>query len=442
MKDYPKLLTDFYLKYNPDKVSEVSYLLTKYKGQEEALLKKLYEKYKIFDENPVEEKYDGNPSEMKIVEEKPAETNALTGTSADGIPEKKLSQEIKPEEGIYTELLTEKDISQEIIPQDGFSSGVLEDKEQPQEKIPAEEIPADAVKEEEQPHEINHEYEILSEEKPEEEMPQNKIFDTEIPVEEVPAYDQAHGIKTEAVIPPSLNPDEIRKEKGILDEIPKDMRELITAKLVPETSSAIHKTPPLKSKKRKVLPIIIILVVIALGILSLFYFFNRSKGGENNSAFGNGNEMQATTTLSDALKENNQGKSEIPDSLNKTGNMIEDSVISETLPQNPVKNVPAETRTKNRSEIHETEIPVADEFKDLTIYRIQILTSKKQRTDNQIIIEGKTYSTYEYLYNEIYCYSVGEFASKPPANEFKSICRKNGYPDAFIVTIKNNKRIM
>jgi len=452
MKDYSKLLTDFYLRYNPDKVSEVDYLLTKYKGQEEALLKKLYEKYKILEENPAEQKYDEIPEDKKIIEEQPSETNVLTETLAVEIPEKKSSQEIQPEEGLYTEMLTEKDILQEIIPQDEFPAEVLPaevstaevspDSKQPQENMPGEEIPADAMKEEEQPYEINHEYEIPSVEKPDLDMPQEKIFDAEIPVEEVPAYEQTSEIKTEAVNPAPLKPDETQKVKGRLDETPKDMRELFTAKLVPETSSAMYKTPPSKSKKRKFLPIVIISVVIVIGMLSLIYFFHRPKGGENNTASGNSNEMQATTTFSDASKENYPDKSEIPDSTVKTGNRNEGSFVSEELPQNPVEYVPEENRAKDSSVIHETEIPVADELKDLTIYRIQVLTGKKQRNESQIIIEGKTYNTYEYLYNEIYCYAIGEFASKPPATEFKNICRKNGYPDAFVVTIKNNKRML
>jgi hypothetical protein len=57
MEDYNKLLTDFYLKYNPEKLSEVPGLLNKYKGQEEELLIRLREKYKVNQEMVEEEKH-------------------------------------------------------------------------------------------------------------------------------------------------------------------------------------------------------------------------------------------------------------------------------------------------------------------------------------------------------------------------------------------------
>jgi TonB family protein len=47
MKDYHKLLTDFYLKYNPEKVSDIPFLLEKYNGKEEELLASLFEKYNV-----------------------------------------------------------------------------------------------------------------------------------------------------------------------------------------------------------------------------------------------------------------------------------------------------------------------------------------------------------------------------------------------------------
>ena len=45
MKDYKKLITEFYKKYNPEQLDRVDYLLKKYKGREEELLSSLEKKY-------------------------------------------------------------------------------------------------------------------------------------------------------------------------------------------------------------------------------------------------------------------------------------------------------------------------------------------------------------------------------------------------------------
>mmetsp|Transcript_25338 Transcript_25338/g.51551 ORF Transcript_25338/g.51551 Transcript_25338/m.51551 type:complete len:697 (+) Transcript_25338:154-2244(+) len=52
-KDYHKLLSDFYRKHNPQKVSEVGQTLAKYKGREPAMFAKLAQKYET--NNPLDE---------------------------------------------------------------------------------------------------------------------------------------------------------------------------------------------------------------------------------------------------------------------------------------------------------------------------------------------------------------------------------------------------
>lgn len=46
-KNYYKIITDIYLQYNPNKVSEVQNLIDKYNGSEEELLQSIINKYKI-----------------------------------------------------------------------------------------------------------------------------------------------------------------------------------------------------------------------------------------------------------------------------------------------------------------------------------------------------------------------------------------------------------
>jgi hypothetical protein len=50
MKDYYGIISAFYKKVNPEKIKDIPFLLEKYKGQEEELIDKLYEKYNVRNE--------------------------------------------------------------------------------------------------------------------------------------------------------------------------------------------------------------------------------------------------------------------------------------------------------------------------------------------------------------------------------------------------------
>jgi hypothetical protein len=82
--------------------------------------------------------------------------------------------------------------------------------------------------------------------------------------------------------------------------------------------------------------------------------------------------------------------------------------------------------------------PVAQ--KDFVIYRVQFLSSTRPQTNNQIIINGKSYIKYEYFYLGAYRWTVGEFRTLAPAIELQSACRKSGYTQAFVAAFKNNTR--
>ena len=84
--------------------------------------------------------------------------------------------------------------------------------------------------------------------------------------------------------------------------------------------------------------------------------------------------------------------------------------------------------------------PIPDELKDVVVYRIQFLSTTKPRKENQIIINGVAYKTFEYLYLNAYRYSVGEFTAISPAKELQAILRKSGYPQAFVAAFKNDMR--
>ena len=562
MKDYFKILADFYSEYNPEKVSEVPFLLNKYKGQEEALLKKLYEKYGISREDQIEENPDNwKPSEEKIIEVQPTGTTDATEIPApvmqveeppqeikyeqevqpEAKPDEEPPLEIKYEEEILPETEPAEEPPQEIkyeaemprevkpveepfqeikyeevlppeakpaeeplqevnyeveTPREVMTVGdqpqefkyeeeppevqpaeeppqeFIYEEESPQEAKPAEELPREFIYEEEtpqevkaveeQPQEIKHEEEILPEAKPveeplqeikyEEENPpevkpveepvQEKIPEAEVSAETLPAKDQTSDIKIGDSTPPSQKPWESQKITGKLDETPKYMRDLLNVSPVPEKSPPRYKTPPVKSKRIKMLPLIIISMVVVFGILAVVYFLNRPKEPQNNTAIGNSSEPQAAFATSDSLNAANPGTDEIPGTTGTTGTGTEDTAAAGKLPQNQVEYVQPENRSKDSPVIHETAKPAGDQSGNLTVYRIQVLTSKKQRTENQIVIEGKSYETYEYFHHDTYCYTIGEFTSRPTASEFKELCRKNGFPDAFVVTFVNNERTL
>jgi hypothetical protein len=85
-------------------------------------------------------------------------------------------------------------------------------------------------------------------------------------------------------------------------------------------------------------------------------------------------------------------------------------------------------------------VPAQDTRKDAVIFRVQILSSSKSLKNNKITINGITYSTYEYFYLGAYRYTIGEFRSVAAAKEFRSNCRRSGYPQAFIAAFINNAR--
>jgi hypothetical protein len=85
-------------------------------------------------------------------------------------------------------------------------------------------------------------------------------------------------------------------------------------------------------------------------------------------------------------------------------------------------------------------IPTPDNQKDVMIYRIQILSSNRPKSEKEIVLNGKKYYMYEYFYLGAYRYTIGEFRTLPPAVELQRICRQSGYPQAFVAAFKNSTR--
>jgi hypothetical protein len=95
------------------------------------------------------------------------------------------------------------------------------------------------------------------------------------------------------------------------------------------------------------------------------------------------------------------------------------------IKQEPAK-LPAENATKTSNEI---------------IYRVQFVSNSKPKGRYNITIGGRTYQTFEYLYNGTYQSCAGEYTSPAPANSLQALMKQGGYPDAFVVAFKNNERL-
>ncbi|HOW10842.1 MAG TPA: hypothetical protein PLX08_13680 [Bacteroidales bacterium] len=78
---------------------------------------------------------------------------------------------------------------------------------------------------------------------------------------------------------------------------------------------------------------------------------------------------------------------------------------------------------------------------DALIYRVQYATSSNPGGVREVTIEGKTYKTFEYLYNGAYRLCAGEFPDRGSALALQSAMRRGQYKDAFIVAFKNGIRI-
>jgi hypothetical protein len=135
-------------------------------------------------------------------------------------------------------------------------------------------------------------------------------------------------------------------------------------------------------------------------------------------------------------------KKVLPEVKKEEVKVVEIPVKREPLPETKPVIVP-ETKVKPpeaKVVIIKPSIPVPVEQKDVVIYRIQFLSSAKPQKDNQIIVNGQSYKTYEYFYLGEYRYTVGEFTTLPPAAELQSAVRQSGYPQAFVAAFKNNTR--
>jgi hypothetical protein len=112
----------------------------------------------------------------------------------------------------------------------------------------------------------------------------------------------------------------------------------------------------------------------------------------------------------------------------------------------PVKTEPvaAQTKTEIQPEQEAPKPPITEAVTptDAPVYRIQFATNSKPKGNYEVTVNGKKYTTFEYLYNGDYKLCAGEFSSSNEAAALQKIFKQNGYKDAFIVVFKNNVRVL
>jgi hypothetical protein len=88
----------------------------------------------------------------------------------------------------------------------------------------------------------------------------------------------------------------------------------------------------------------------------------------------------------------------------------------------------------------EPKITGVPDKKDDIVYRVQILANTRPVGSMNIQIAGNSYKSYEYLYKGGYRTTVGSFNNLSEAMKLQTICRQNGYKEAFVVAFRNNVR--
>ena len=96
--------------------------------------------------------------------------------------------------------------------------------------------------------------------------------------------------------------------------------------------------------------------------------------------------------------------------------------------------------TKPESKPEKKPEPKSEPAKEKVVYRVQFAASMKAKSSYTITVDGKNYKTWQYLYKGAYRQCVGDFSILEPAKNLQNACRRNGYPQAFVVVFVDGKR--
>lgn len=121
----------------------------------------------------------------------------------------------------------------------------------------------------------------------------------------------------------------------------------------------------------------------------------------------------------------------------------EPEVNKDVIPEPKPATVTPATDAKKETITETKPVPATPTFelkKDEVVYRVQIIANTKPAGSQNITVAGKSYKSFEYLYKGGYRTTIGEFGNLTEALRLQTICRQNGYSQAFVVAFKNNIR--
>lgn len=118
------------------------------------------------------------------------------------------------------------------------------------------------------------------------------------------------------------------------------------------------------------------------------------------------------------------------------GNTVASGTAKVSTPPESSANKPAQAAQPEP----EPQTTGATDKKDVVVYRVQILANTRPVGSMNIQIAGTGYKSYEYLYKGGYRTTVGAFSNLSEALKLQTICRQNGYKEAFVVAFRNDVR--
>jgi len=74
------------------------------------------------------------------------------------------------------------------------------------------------------------------------------------------------------------------------------------------------------------------------------------------------------------------------------------------------------------------------------VFRVQIISSLYENSFPSVLIDGKSFATYEYFYLGSYRITVGKFDSLKKANAFRIQCLNSGFKQAFVAAFRGDQR--
>jgi len=101
-----------------------------------------------------------------------------------------------------------------------------------------------------------------------------------------------------------------------------------------------------------------------------------------------------------------------------------------------------EAEVKPEAAVQESKVveAVNESNQDPVVFRIQIISSLYENSFPSVLIDGKSYSTYEYFYLGSYRITVGKFSSLEEANAFRVQCLNSGFKQAFVAAFRGDER--